>query len=496
MEHDGEDADKENDGDGIGTGDMDTATRPQGDVPQKSSETPRVGPSKTFQPSTPATRLPLADLIGNSDDALKHATTRNISPDEQLYWRNLQSPSSSSTVTPAPNKRGGKKRARSSSPPPSQLEQSAFFPAKEPLDMQGMEQTLKTPQADPAADLWNRYTVNTGNKGTPTASKGIAIANLINESSPHSSATAGSVSGLRRWASCGLEWPTSASKRRRTKGAFKEGQAGVEDVFGVRSTDGPLHGKSGLSKVGLLVERIQETMTKAPRPIKSSIPSSSSPLPDFSDFQAYPSGSPLQRMAVGRREAIENSPKPADNSRATQFASNPRENNAIEQPKPSSSSEYGDEEIDLDMVEAIEMASCAVQQSHSGPDAATSFKAAAQLQPPPKNSAAPEPMKDEFGSDDEFGLDDDDFFATDIENVISLYDNRPDLTPAIAQPKEPAVVGEQSLPPAKPPPIICDEASDDEFGGDDFDDEHFAVAEAMATQAPVGSTSSQHHVCM
>ncbi|KAF2808446.1 Dna2-domain-containing protein, partial [Mytilinidion resinicola] len=494
MEIENGDEDKENQRDDAGAEEIDAVTKSQGDAVEKTTETPRLPHSRTCPPSTPATRLPLADLVGNSDDISKHATARNNSPDEQLYWRNLQSPSSSSTVTPAPHKRGSKKRARSSSPPLSQTEPLAFFPANDPLDMQGMEQLLKTPQADPAADLWSRYTVNTGNnKGTPTANKGIAFANLINESSPHSSATAGSVSGLRRWASCGVEWPTSATKRRRIKGAFKEDKTGAEDVSEMRSTDGPLHGKSKLSKVGLLVERIQKTMAKSPRHNTSSMPSSSSPLPDSGDFQAYPSASPLQRMAVGRREMVEVASKPADSPGRAQSPREPHEDTAFEQPKPPSSSEYGDEEIDLDMVEAIEMASFVGQSNQQmAPNVTTSFEVAQQLHSP-HLPAVSEPTKEEvFDSDDEFGLEDDDVFAADIENVVSLYDKRPDLTPTMPQATEENVLDDHAAPPGKPPAITINNASDDEFGGDDFDEEQLAAAEAMATQALTGNLASQN----
>ena len=467
---------------------------PQGDsVPLKKNQTPRLTQSKKCPPSTPATRLPLAVLVGNSDDRSKRATTHNISPDEQLCWQMAQSPTSSNpTATPAP--RRSKKRARSSSPPgPSQTESSTSLAANESFDLQNMQQILKTPQADPAAELWNRYTVNASNKGTPTTNKGIAFAHLINESSPHSSATAGSVSGLRRWASCGLEWPTSATKRRKTRGVFREDG---EDVFGVRSTaDEQPHGKSKLSKVGLLVERIQETLAKPPRQQALSLPSSSSPLPETGDFYEAPSASPLQRLAHEHMKDAEDF-QPPFNPKEPREPTTDNEHSSIEKEKSTSSSEFGD--VDMDMVEAIEIANYTADVSATV-DAGIPVNSIRNLnaQNPPITA---QPMKDDsIGSDDEFGLGDEDNFTTDLENLASLYDGRPALTPTRAQgsPRTEAVISLPNTPaPAAVGNFDANGCSDDEFGSDDIDVEQFAAAEAMATQAYNASAASQAPVCI
>ncbi|OCK83086.1 hypothetical protein K432DRAFT_196876 [Lepidopterella palustris CBS 459.81] len=469
-------------------------SKSQGDIPQKATQTPKLLQSKTCPPSTPATRLPLADLVGNSNDASRRGVIHNTSPDEQLYWRNVQSPTSSNTITtPAP--RRGKKRARSSSPlGPSQTEPSNF--AKEPFDLQGMQQILKTPHADPAADLWNRYTVNATTKTTPAASKGIALAQLINESSPHSSATAGSVSGLRRWASCGLEWPTSVTKRRKTRGAFRGEKGNLEDGYGVSSTDDPMQGKSKLSKVGILLEKIQETMVKPPVQNASSFPSSSSPYPEVGEFCVAPALSPLQRLSRGQRNDIKHG---ADSRSSPEPPTPAVDDNEEEQNanlKPTSSSEYGDVDIDIDMVEAIE-ANCTAQQNPPVAAGATIFLEAIQESNPADCSIAIEPPKqDTLGSDDEFGLEDEDIFDADLENLASLYDARPDLTPAVARDTQGTAAAENILKAPDPPPIInlCEEESSDEFGDDDIDVEQFAVAEAIATQAFNASPSTQHSV--
>jgi len=109
-------------------------------------------------------------------------------------------------------------------------------------------------------------------------------------------------------------------------------------------------------------------------------------------------------------------------------------------------------------------------------------------------------MKDDsIGSDDEFGLGDEDNFAADLENLASLYDSRPALTPTRAQgsPRTEALISLPNTPtPAAVGNFDANGCSDDEFGSDDIDVEQFAAAEAMATQAYNASAASQAPVCI
>ena len=211
------------------------------------------------------TRLPLAELVGNVDDSSRHVVKEVVSPEEQLCWRGSQQ-----VNTPLPRKR---KRAQSSSP---------VAPSPDDDD-QGQPQDarqLTTPQANPATELWNQYT---NNKGTPSGHKNIAFAHLISEASPRSSATAGSVSGLRRWASCGVEFPASTKKRRRTQapiGVFKEHPEESARV------------KTNLAE---MLEKMRESMAKPSQRSGSQAPSSSSPLP-AGERQDIPTESPLRRL--------------------------------------------------------------------------------------------------------------------------------------------------------------------------------------------------------
>ena len=117
-------------------------------------------------------------------------------------------------------------------------------------------------------------------KGTPTTSKGIAFAHLLNDPSPRSSANTGSVSGLRRWASCGVEFPASASKKRRTLGAFRAHRDGTDDIFNIPSSDNTFRELPPKSKLAGMFEQMRESVAPHNLVASSELPSSSSPLPD------------------------------------------------------------------------------------------------------------------------------------------------------------------------------------------------------------------------
>jgi DNA replication ATP-dependent helicase Dna2 len=439
----------------------------------KAVETPAIAPkpatSRTCPPpSTPAMkRLPLADLVGNIDDSSRHAPEPIVSPEEQLIWRGSQ-------PTHTPLLRKHHKRARSSSPAaPSQEDHTA-------------KRELTTPQADPALELWSRYT---SNKGTPSANKSVAFAHLINESSPRSTAAAGSVSGLRRWASCGHEFPASTRKRRRTHGVFQgEGEL-AEDVFvAAPSSEGAVLGPPK-SKVASMVQRMKDCVTRSQPRISSQLPSSSSPLPDTGERHGELSGSPLQRRAQephvgtsgtlqGEEEVIHDEVQAEEN--AAHIASG-------------SSDEFGDDDFDAEMVEALD-----ITPQMAEPPAqfvqATSYVTipTEPLQPPPPQTRSPAEVaqRRDDDSDDEFGMSDDgDEFAADMEQVASLYDNRSVAFPA-QPPSRPAaqaskpVVASNTLPTAVI--NLVDDDDYDEFG-DDIDEDVFAAAEVAATQ-----TSANH----
>lgn len=428
-------------------------------------------------PSTPATtRLPLADLVGNVDDSSRHAPPPVASPEEQLIWRGSQA-----VNTPLPRK--NKKRARSSSP---------VGPSQEEFRLDSNRQDITTPQADPAMELWSRYT---NSKGTPTANRSVAFAHLINESSPRSAAAAGSVSGLRRWASCGVEFPASNRKKRRMHGVFQAEKEIAEDVFAdVPSSDGIMLGQPTKPNIASMVKRMRECVSKSETRLSSQLPSSSSPLPRTTDHQDSSSGSPVQRRPreqdvitsetlqhvstslgdiLDEDDELLQEDEPVN---AEQTGPAPLE------ASPESSDDFGDDDFDADLVEALDVSTQVSQTTHFSNNTNTSRQlAAAQPQPQPAVAA---PSK--TGSDDEFGMDDEDEFAADLEQVASFYDtmSTESLTadPAPAANRGPSAATKDTASAT----VISLVDDDDEFD-EDIDSDEFAAAEVAATQAPTNT---------
>jgi DNA replication ATP-dependent helicase Dna2 len=430
-------------------------------------------------PSTPAMRLPLSDLIGNPEER-RDTISKETLVEEHVLWQHNQTPTSSRPAMTPARKR---KRARSSSPASSQVEPANFSSTKEPFDVQGLQHSLRTPQADPAADLWSRYA--SANDGTGSNNKSTAFAHLLRDSSPGSSATKGSISGLRRWASCGVEWPVSATKNKRRRIIPREDEPSEDD----REQQ-----KDGLPKkstVGLLLKRMKESLSKPPERVADG-PSSSSPLPERSAMEEYES--PQHRLAAVQEE---------ESPVSKHFGSSQR-GAGMARKSFASSSEYGDDDIDFDMLEAVESTAIfthsqpkptiqklspimeevlppsptkhAIQQPRSQPQA---------LAPQPTSVA---PVKPQVVYD-EFGDDDDDLFAEDLELVASVYENQ--ATKPLFQHKSLVSGKVYEEPRGRTVQIL----SDDEFGDDDIDDGLFAAAEIAATQAFKASGAAPLHVC-
>ncbi|KAF2866818.1 hypothetical protein BDV95DRAFT_583844 [Massariosphaeria phaeospora] len=429
-------------------------------VPQKTFGTPKLAQSKICPPpSTPATRLPLADLVGNIDDSTRHVVKPVLSPDEQLCWRGSQPVS-----TPF---RRGKKRARSSSP---------AAPSQEEPKMDSVRRELDTPQADPATELWTRYT---GNKDTPSANKAVTFAHLINESSPRSSVQAGSVSGLRRWASCGVEFPTSTTKRRRTHGGFRAESSNTDDVFNAASSDGALPGQPEKSNLAGMLQRMRDSISRPPPIITSSVqPGSSSPLPEAADRDLSLCESPLRQRPRDQFSdasgTFEEDMEAIDEDKAAEEA---RRSSA-------SSDEFGDADFDTDMVEALEITQDATEQFDT-PVSAPIGPPHPTVKPQQSDIEPESVFQNGTDSDDEFG--DDDLLAADLEHVASLYDSRAEESfqehEALPDTGDGNVLLTNNITSA----VIDLVDDDDEDFGDDIDVDEFAAAEVAATQTPANT---------
>lgn len=433
------------------------------DAVEKTAQTPKPG-SKTScpPPSTPGARLPLAELVGNVDDSSRHVIKAVVSPEEQLCWHGSQQ-----INTPLPRKR---KRARSSSP---------IAPSPEENEPQGQPQDtrqLTTPQANPATELWNQYT---NNKETPSGKKGIAFGHLISEASPRSSATAGSVSGLRRWASCGVEFPASTRKRRRKHapiGVFKEQ---TEDIADQPSSDGNFQGlpraKTNLVE---LLEKIRESKEKTTSRLETLAPSSSSPLP-APERRTVPTDSPSRNRGQYELDNGETSATLEDITAAEHEGTGEEEDK--NRRSSGSSDEFGDADFDDDMVDVLEASGTAAMAPETLPSQLPALGINAGTTAIAHVPSQPTTMKTNE-SDDEFGLDEDSF-VEDLEHVASLYDARTQYS------QEQRGVDVESdntqAAPSAPPVINLVEDDDDDDFGDDIDVDEFAAAEVAATQAPV-----------
>ncbi len=444
--------------------------------------------SRIRPPSTPATRLPLADLVGNAEDAAKQSRALIHSPDEHIDWYSALSPGRSRNAR-TPTSRG-KKRARSSSPIHSSQTDGPAQPEAEkgPFDVQHLQSSLKTPQADPAADLWSRYAVGAATKDTPTVVQAPRFAHLIERSSPAEESCAGSVGGLRRWASCGIEWPTSKAKRRKIST-----ELGIQlPVPEEQAENGGHVAEPNMSKVSLLVDRIHESLTKPPPYDVFSGPSSSSPLPEggrsAAGVCASPLGAAASRALQRKQKAIANDAKEAHSANDT--------TDGAAQPN---SSDF--EAIDLDsyMEGPTNLPKSDVQPDlvSKPPLPAHDWSHLRQHEGEAVNqNHRPPADEDEF---DDFDADEDQF-AADLENLASMYDTQPDQACAGNSLSHTASNRFITVPEIRAEVISTtkgDEVaeadqriSDDEFGGDDIDMEHLTAAEA-ATQSFRGSHGTQ-----
>ncbi|KAL8766797.1 MAG: hypothetical protein Q9209_006536 [Squamulea sp. 1 TL-2023] len=410
-------------------------------------------------PQTPIGRLPLAELIAGVDDNMNQ--NLNLTPIERVLWQHVPGSSQFVSSQEASASRTGRKRARSSSPTSSsQNETSTHFQNnKKSFDLQTLEKTLKTPQADPAADLWTRYSLKTGDigGGSPTRNA-IAIADLLKSSSPQ---TPGShlkqkeLGGLRRSISCANEWPTSAAKRRRLNHTSSQNQ-----VLDNRLIAKP-QGNTKMSRVNLLVEQIQYGLSKG-RTKGSKAKSSISLSPSSDKHACDRSSSPpiLETHDDDDQEEVESdptfvgdrpSPPELDESNMTLVGAETALLEAAEKV-----SDFEDDEFDNDLLEAVDASMAPGQEAdtYPGPPTQTTVTAPwteTTKQVPSKSvvkqsvdqgheqykriwgfSATPTngtdapslPATKPPAIQEDFDEDDNDMSAADLEDLLAVFDQK------------------------------------------------------------------------
>ena len=409
-----------------------------------------TSPSKPF-PSTPATRLPLADLIGNVDDSKKYAQDLENSPEDHIVWNSVHSPYT--TRTKSTPSAAAQKRARSSSPPSTSRQHAATRSNgnfAHPI-------APDTPLTDPARDLWHRYATES-NSDTPAGLQATALANLIFSSSPRTGDDqASNLAGLRRWTSCGTEWPSSKAKRRKihVPSILEEVEDVERQAVGVRQVEiDQQH-----SKIGGLLDRIQESLSR-PRsgPLfeesAQKAPSSSSPLPDRRQDLLHQPTSPsrapeLATLLASKRphEAVtDRSPLPRDELQ-------------------SESTSFGSDALDDEAFMEVDNSVVTNQENPTSNDTVVEAPALQHGKTKYDEDTNNENYDDDNADDDEFGGEDLDYEA--MERLASVQET--DVT-SLKKMSTSNRDDEQN------------EAESYEFGDEDIDDDSFANAEAAATQ--------------
>ena len=457
-------------------------------------------------PQTPLGKLPLSQLIASGEDPRQHL---KFTPIERVLWDNTP-------FEPDPldsmQARKRRKRAHSSSPASSSQNETSNYFKRQTAEVQALQQALKTPKADPAGDLWNRYSMHTGNDGSrsPTAPAGLGPIQLLHSSSPQTPASniQKDSGGLRR-ALSNIEWSTSAAKRRKL---FHNRQR--NSTMGVSNIQAEGSGQSKMSKVSMLIEKIHDGLLKPvvpPRKDSSSDPGVSSPTHRIEDPPSSPreenvSNGESQREIDGVANVLSQTSVVAWGEVTKPLILS---NEYIAELEREESSDFDDDELDIDMMESIDATCEADPPLKQKNNRMTSYKepqvqSGDQQDKPSKDSNPTSVSKDEKDplpiedslpagkrtvvTHDEFDDDENDLFAADLEDVCARYDSQaqPKMTwqsspptgvsESMGAPKKVSPLGKEMKPVAYE--VLSDE---DDFGGDS-DFEQIAAECAENTQ--------------
>lgn len=371
---------------------------------------------------TPAGRTAWQDLL-SKPEAPKD--DENLSPGERILWRNDQDAGRPVAMSPLiPRK--GRKRARSSSPMSSPASKHAT-PA---VGAKKLTQILKTPRADPAMELWDRFSVPGANT-SPSGLTNPLLAQLMVSSSPRpkDGSALGNERPLRKAISCGAHWP----KRRKAER--------IESDLGDAAT-AKTQPDSKSSMVSALLETVngeiksKSTQPKSPSPQKRSSlresPTAQRPIRQSPGRRQHGS-SPLAKKSTGVRTG--------ESDAGISFGDK-------------ASSDYGDDDFDDETLLGLD-ASILVQEDDS-----TMVVSSEELN---HHTPPPPPLK---VADDDFGDFDDDFLDGAEELVAEVEAKHASQAPFHGQQHKPANAW-----------------VDDNAYGDDFDDADFDAVELAATQA-------------
>lgn len=441
------------------------------------------------------------DALHGPNGVRDHIAT--VSPEDRVLWDSRMDAVWAAT-TPAQNASrrraaGGRKRVRSSSPTssPSYNNGTDGDGAGAAVNVQGTT-ALQTPKADPALELWDRFSTvgpgaGTGADVLATPTKrgggvpGRLLSTLMSASSPRPAAKMGLTAGtasqqraegldrgsgliLRRAISCGAQWP----KRRRLIGGGDGGQ--VVAMAGVEG-DSPSSAAVKDSMVKALLQTVNGEIemrgaAAVARPDMKDVSVSVAaaregqqpPAPRLDE--RWPGEAPLlERYAVTDSDQGLPDVQMVDPGRPPQTGAPGPSGPPGPQPVTSDgtlvgqdSDDYGDLDLDdealLELDASIDMG---MVMDHDG-------TVVAKKAPPPVVKATAAPAAKPALSEDEFEDIDDDVFAA-AEHLIAEMDTQATRAPDPAGRQGPHVEGDG-------------DAYGDDFG-DDFD---FEAAEKAATQ--------------
>ncbi|KXX75824.1 DNA replication ATP-dependent helicase/nuclease DNA2 [Madurella mycetomatis] len=402
--------------------------------PSAAAEPPNADPAlnQTSPPAadrakgavTPAHRPAWQDLLRKPEAPDRD---QENSPSERLLWCSDYIENPPVAISPLlPRK--GRKRARSSSPVSSPSSKRTT-PA---IDTKKLAQVLKTPRADPALELWDRFSLP-GKDASPSGLTNPLLAQLLVSSSPRppkDSSGSGSDRSLRKSISCGSHWP----KRRKIERADSDrgDTAGGDSLTDSKS----FMVSTLLETVDGEIKKSKSAVTKVHQPLKS-------PSPTRAKAQGPAGQSPVQPQPGS-------SPLAQKSSRA-----NPEANNMVEIPSAAkASSDYGDDDFDDDTFMALDASVHLAQGDES--TLVVSSEEVSQALPGRK------------ATEDDFGDVDDDFF----DGAADLIDE--------LEAKHLSQSNFQGKLHGKPVP---DSGGEDDTYGDDFGDFDFDDIELAVTQA-------------
>jgi hypothetical protein len=394
------------------------------EVSKNNSKTPIPGSDAMKEcPKTPAPRLQLSDLIGIGDEGTPTQALLQArdSPEDRIMWQMSPrgTPNGASQTTPAP-KKGRRSKKRTASP---NVVTPIGKKRGETFNLQRLG-VLKTPLADPAMQLWSKYSTAGNSSGSnPDANP---AARLFGAEGTNQSPL-----GLRRAYSCGPDWPQTRLKRRRIVSSediseldeVPEGPTGSEGEPGNRAP-----GPSRLSRVSRLVDKVKETLEKP-----SSMPNilSSSPLHENS---LDGTSSPIRRGGGGRTYTInpqaeesEDEGDDGDGDGDGDDNSNDKEEGHIASSDSEDFGDFDDDDIDMMMLDKAEELAENSTGAHQTMASLAGDPVAEPELPSGKGQQILTPVKKsivEEEDEDEFGDDDDDEFAAGVENLISKYETQ------------------------------------------------------------------------